>query len=166
MIKLVNKILQYHHVGANNYLPVSPIARKRAGEKFFAPTVALLLFLFSLFTLIPLSIHAQTQELYAFETPEKQVEFDTLLKDLRCLVCQGQDLHDSQTPFAENLREQIQEWIKEGKSQQEILDILTSRYGQSISFDPQLQTSTYILWIAPFGLLALFIIFFIRRNKS
>lgn len=96
--------------------------------------------------------YAQPQDIYAFKEPTKQTEFDTLLKDLRCLVCQGQDLHDSQTQFAETLRAQIHQWVLEGKSEQEILDILIDRYGESISFEPSLQKNTYVLWIAPFAL--------------
>ena len=102
--------------------------------------------------------YAQSQDIYAFKEPAKQTEFDTLLKDLRCLVCQGQDLHDSQTQFAETLREQIHQWIVEGKSQKEILDILIDRYGESISFEPSLQKSTLILWVAPFALFLIVII--------
>lgn len=94
--------------------------------------------------------HAETQDLYAFHSPQKEAEFNDLLKDLRCLVCQNQDLHDSQTPFAEGLRQQIRQWVIEGKSQKEIMTQLTSQYGEDIAFQPPLKTNTALLWIAPF----------------
>ncbi len=106
-------------------------------------------------------LHAQTREVYVFNAAEQQTEFNDVLKNLRCLVCQNQDLHDSQTQFAEGLRQQIHQWILEGKSQKEIVNILTSQYGDTISFQPPLKSNTYILWIVPFALFFLFIFFMI-----
>ncbi len=102
--------------------------------------------------------HAESHDVYAFTDPAKQTEFNTLLKDLRCLVCQGQDLHDSQTQFAETLRQEIHQWVLEGKSEEDILNILVERYDESISYKPSFQKSTYILWIAPFVLFFLVIL--------
>jgi cytochrome c-type biogenesis protein CcmH len=123
----------------------------------------------SLFLLFSTLSYAQSQDIYAFKEPAKQTEFDTLLKDLRCLVCQGQDLHDSQTQFAETLRKQIHQWVLEGKSEKEIMNILIDRYGESISFEPSLQRSTYILWITPFALfftVILILLFTISKRKK
>ena len=129
-------------------------------------SVFVLFLLFFFLTILTNISHAETRDLYAFKEPAKQVEFETLVKDLRCLVCQGQDLHDSQTAFAETLKEQIHQWVLEGKSEKEILSILTERYGNAITFDPPLQTSTYILWVAPFAALLIVIPFlFITITK-
>lgn len=92
------------------------------------------------------------EDRYAFKSPEQEVKFTALLKDIRCLVCQNQDLNDSNSTFSENLREQIHQWILEGKSQEEIVHILTGRYGDFILFNPPVQKNTYILWIGPFFL--------------
>lgn len=126
------------------------------------------LFIFLAFNFLfsPLS-YAQSQDLYAFKNPHKQAEFTTILKDLRCLVCQGQDLNDSQTQFAETLRQEIHQWVIEGKSEKEILDILVDRYGETISYKPPLQKTTYILWIAPFILfisVIIFLLYIIRKR--
>lgn len=113
-------------------------------------------------------VHAETHDLYAFTQPQKEAEFNDILKDLRCLVCQNQDLHDSQTPFAEGLRQQIHQWVLEGKSEKEILNILTNQYGDDISFQPPLKSNTYVLWLAPFVLFILLIAFLfitLRRRK-
>lgn len=126
------------------------------------------LFIFLVFNCIFLSIsYAQSQDVYAFKNPHKQAEFTTILKDLRCLVCQGQDLNDSQTQFAETLRQEIHQWVSEGKSEKEILDILVDRYGETISYKPPLQKTTYILWIAPFILfisVIIFLLYIIRKR--
>jgi len=84
-----------------------------------------------------------------------------LSKELRCLVCQNETLADSQAGLAEDLRREIREQIKAGKSDQEIIAFLTQRYGQFILYRPRVTPTTYLLWFGPFvlligGLLVLF----------
>lgn len=117
------------------------------------------------------AILAESQDLYAFNTSEQQIEFDTLLKNFRCLVCQNQDLNDSHSEFSETLRQEIHQWILEGKSQQEILDIVMNRYGDFILFEPPVQKTTYLLWYGPFAIFtfAIIILCFIvysRKHKK
>lgn len=111
---------------------------------------------------------AATQEVYHFNTESQENEFNSLIRDLRCLVCPHHDLNESHAPFAENLKKRIYQWVSEGKSQKEIIDILTSKYGDRILFDPPVKKSTYILWIAPFLIFALMIVallvFIKKRN--
>lgn len=102
---------------------------------------------------------AESHDVYAFKTIKQQAEFNTIVKDLRCLVCQNQDLNDSHAEFAENLRKKIHQWVLEGKSQKEILQILTSQYGDFILFSPPIKKTTYILWAAPFFIFAIAIMF-------
>ena len=92
-----------------------------------------------------------------------------LSKELRCLVCQNETLADSQAGLAEDLRREIREQMKAGKSDQEIISFLTQRYGQFILYRPQVTPTTYLLWFGPFVLLVggLLILFrYIRHYRD
>jgi cytochrome c-type biogenesis protein CcmH len=76
-----------------------------------------------------------------------------LSKELRCLVCQNETLADSRADLAEDLRGQIREQMKAGKSDKEIVAYLTDRYGKFILYNPPVDPTTYLLWFGPFVLL-------------
>ena len=77
----------------------------------------------------------------------------TLARELRCLVCQNETLADSRADLAVDLRNQIREQMKAGKSDKEIVAFLTDRYGKFILFRPPMDPTTYLLWFGPFVLL-------------
>jgi cytochrome c-type biogenesis protein CcmH len=85
------------------------------------------------------------------------IEFEGRLKrleaELRCLVCQNQTLADSNAPLAEDLRREVRALATSGKSDAEIKQYLVARYGDFVLYKPPLQRNTWLLWIAPFGLL-------------
>ena len=76
-----------------------------------------------------------------------------LAEDLRCLVCQNETLAGSQAPLAVDLRNQIREQLRAGKSEQEVVSFMTERYGDFVLFRPPVKASTYLLWFGPFVLL-------------
>jgi cytochrome c-type biogenesis protein CcmH len=76
-----------------------------------------------------------------------------LSKELRCLVCQNETLADSRAELANDLRDQIREQMRAGKSDQEIISYLTARYGKFILYNPPVDPTTYLLWFGPFVLL-------------
>lgn len=116
-------------------------------------------FLFVLLIFFPFQF-AYTSTAYPLNSPGQEAQFNHLLKELRCLVCQNQDLADSNAELAKDLRLQVYELVKEGKSDTEISDYLTSRYGDFILFKPPVKAVTYLLWFGPFLFLILgFIIF-------
>ena len=77
----------------------------------------------------------------------------TLAEDLRCLVCQNETLASSHSDLAVDLRQQIREQMRAGKSNQEIIAFMTERYGDFVLFRPPVKTTTYLLWFGPFVLL-------------
>lgn len=87
--------------------------------------------------------------LYPLETVKQQAQFEHLLKELRCLVCQNQDLADSNAGLAKDLRLQVYTMVKSGKSDNEIISYLTSRYGDFILFKPPVKSITVMLWFGP-----------------
>lgn len=88
--------------------------------------------------------------LYPFDTPKKEAQFQHLLRELRCLVCQNQDLADSNAGLAKDLRNEVYALVQSGKSDGDIIDYLTARYGDFILFKPPVKAVTVLLWFGPF----------------
>tara|TARA_B100001093_G_C26846185_1_gene1022895 strand:+ start:3063 stop:3425 length:363 start_codon:yes stop_codon:yes gene_type:complete len=72
-----------------------------------------------------------------------------ITKNLRCLVCQGQSVYESDSEFANSLKLVVDNKINEGFNEQEIYDFLKEKYGDWILYDPELNKNTYILWLLP-----------------
>jgi len=87
------------------------------------------------------------------DDPALERRLQKLSQELRCLVCQNETLADSRADLAEDLRDEIREQMKAGKSDKEIIAFLTQRYGQFILYRPQVTPTTYLLWFGPFVLL-------------
>jgi len=87
------------------------------------------------------------------EDPELEKRVMALAEDLRCLVCQNESLAGSHAPLAVDLRQQIREQMRAGKSDQEIISFMTERYGDFVLFRPPVKATTYLLWFGPFALL-------------
>jgi cytochrome c-type biogenesis protein CcmH len=118
---------------------------------------ALLLMLLSCLSLSIVAKEAQP----AAKDPALEERVMNLSRELRCLVCQNETLADSRADLAEDLRGQIREQMKAGKSDKEIIAFLTERYGKFILYRPPVDATTYLLWFGPFVLLlaGLFLLF-------
>ena len=77
-----------------------------------------------------------------------------LSEDLRCLVCQNESLAGSRADLAQDLRQEIREQMSAGKSDKEVVDYLTQRYGDFVLYKPPVKPLTWLLWFGPFVLLA------------
>lgn len=84
------------------------------------------------------------------EDPQIEQRMRALTQQLRCLVCQNETLADSHADLAEDLRREIREQMKAGKTDQEILSFLTQRYGDFVLYNPPVKATTYLLWFGPF----------------
>ena len=87
--------------------------------------------------------------------PALATRYDALLGELRCLVCQNQTLKDSHAELAQDLRNEVQQLLEQGRSDQEIHDYLVARYGDFVLYRPPLKESTWLLWLGPFALLVI-----------
>lgn len=108
---------------------------------------------------------------YAEETltnPAQEKRAQHLFTQLRCMVCQGQNIADSNAPLAADMRHIIREKINEGVSEKAITEFLVARYGEVILMQPRLHTTTYALWFGPllFLLVGGIIIFRYAKPKS
>jgi cytochrome c-type biogenesis protein CcmH len=89
-----------------------------------------------------------------FKDRAEEVRFQHLAKELRCLVCQNQDLADSEADLAKDLRKQVFDLMRDGKSDAEIKTYLVSRYNDFVLYDPPFKAGTWLLWFGP-GVLVL-----------
>ena len=85
----------------------------------------------------------------SFPDPNLQNRYLHLLEELRCLVCQGQSVYDSDSEFAESLKLVINNKIEQGFSEEQIYSFLADKYGQWILYDPKFNKNTYFLWFLP-----------------
>ncbi len=87
--------------------------------------------------------------------PVIEARMTALSKELRCLVCQGQSIAESDSDFAKDVRKVMRTLMEQGRSDQEIMDFLVQRYGDFILFRPPMKGTTALLWVGPFLLLLL-----------
>jgi len=101
---------------------------------------------------------AESTEIYAFNSATEQLHFQHMTEEIRCLVCQNQNIADSNAPLANDLRQIIYEEIKKGNSERVIKKYLVDRYGEYILLKPLFSPLTYVLWLGPFLLLLIIVI--------
>ena len=116
--------------------------------------------------LILISVNISSDSLYGFENEANEIRFNNLIKDIRCPKCTSGSLSSSNAPISEDLKLKIASMIQEGKTDQEIKDYVTSRFGKESLYEPEFNNSTYILWLAPFVVLFLALFIFISRKKT
>ena len=100
---------------------------------------------------------------------EKRVDPNTIHKNLRCLVCQGQSISDSNSDFAQTIKLVVKDLIDEGKTEDEIYLFMSEKYGDWIVYKPSLNKTNFLLWFIPylsFFLGGVLIFYVIRKSKQ
>ncbi len=107
------------------------------------------------------------QEPLKFENAQQEERFNHLTRELRCLVCQNQNLADSDAQLAHDLRSEVHEMLLAGKSDDEIKQFMVDRYGDFVLYRPPVQENTFLLWLAPIVLLfgGAIVLFVIIRKR-
>jgi len=113
---------------------------------------------------------APPSEPMTFETEAEEQRYQRLIRELRCTVCQNQNLIESNAPLANDLRRQIALMINDGSDTDEIIEYMVARYGDFVLFRPPMKATTYLLWFGPvamllIGLAALGTILWRRRTQ-
>jgi len=108
--------------------------------------------LLSLFISAPLLAGLETLN---FANPQQEARYKKIIAELRCLVCQNQNLADSNADLAKDLRNKTHGMILAGQSDAQIIDFMVARYGDFVRYRPPFKPSTALLWISPALLLAL-----------
>jgi len=123
-------------------------------------------FLFGLL-LCNLTTYASPVDTYEFNNEVTKIRFNALTKELRCPKCQNQNLADSNSPIAADLRREVYELLQQGKADMEIVDFMVKRYGDFVLYRPRINSLTYILWFGPAVLLligAIVVVVILRRK--
>jgi len=110
------------------------------------------LILLSLLTSAPAVFAIDTGK--SFDDPVLQARYESIIAEVRCLVCQNESIKDSNAFLASDLRREISRMLEKGMTDAEVYDFLVDRYGEFVLYRPRASGKTLILWIAP-GLLLL-----------
>lgn len=103
------------------------------------------------------------------EDPKLEARLVDISQELRCLVCQNESLASSHAELADDLRQEVRELIRSGKSDQEVKDFLVARYGDFVLYRPEVKPLTWVLWFGPFVLLVIAAIFlgvYLRQRRA
>ena len=122
---------------------------------------------FLVLMLVSGSVNATT-DLVVFSDPSYAARYQPMILELRCPKCQNQNLADSNSPISQDLRAEVQRLLELGMTNGEIQQYLTERYSEFILYRPQVNKSTYLLWVAPIVILliGMAIIFGLSRRSS
>jgi cytochrome c-type biogenesis protein CcmH len=101
-----------------------------------------------------------------FDSAAQESRYRSLVAELRCLVCQNQNLADSNAPLAQDLRRVTYQMIRSGSTDTEIIDFMVSRYGDFVLYRPPLKPATVLLWAGPAFFLLLGLVFAARTLRS
>jgi len=119
--------------------------------------------------LIFISFAANAIDIHQFESEQQRLDYQQLTEELRCLVCQNQNIADSDAGLAKDLRNEVAKLIKQGQNQSQVTEYMVKRYGDFVRYSPPLRADTVILWVMPFLILfiaATVLVMTIRRNAK
>ena len=120
-------------------------------------------FLIGLLVSMPTVMAAEA--LLQFDSPQQEQRYKGLIEELRCMVCQNQNLADSNAGLAQDLRDRTYEMVLEGKSDQNIIDYMVNRYGEFVLYRPPLKMTTVLLWFGPAIILTIAVITFLVYSR-
>ena len=122
-----------------------------------------------IFISLIVSGHAHSIEVYNFKNEQQRELYQELTEELRCLVCQNQNLADSDADLAKDLKDQVADFVINGQDKDTILAYMVQRYGDFVTYNPPLNPSTFFLWFSPFMVLllgAVILIYNIRKKQK
>ena len=146
----------------NNLSPVAVRSESFFYEKIIALSFLLLMLMFS-------SAANARFETHIFSSAQAEQDYNVLVQELRCLVCQNQNLADSNAELAQDMRLRVFKMLEEGKNKEEIVEFMVVRYGDFVMYRPPVKSSTYLLWFGPlvfFVIAGLVVLAFMHRQKS
>jgi cytochrome c-type biogenesis protein CcmH len=120
-------------------------------------------------TLLTLLLIANTVfaiDIHEFANEQQRLDYQQLTEELRCLVCQNQNIADSDAGLAKDLRNEVAKMVKQDMSQAEITDYLVKRYGDFVRYNPPMRADTIVLWVMPLIVLLIAVFMVIRTIKK
>ncbi|HWV15687.1 MAG TPA: cytochrome c-type biogenesis protein [Cellvibrio sp.] len=123
----------------------------------------------ALLMLCALSLHSQAAiETHSFANDVERLRYQSFIEEMRCPKCQNQNLAGSDSPISMDLRRELYQMIKDGRSDGEIVNFMVTRYGDFILYRPRVTPATYFLWGAPVVLLILgvvIVLLIVRKRR-
>ena len=117
-----------------------------------------------MFVLSAFSVNA-AEDKFSFDTPAQRESFLTLTAELRCPMCQNQNIADSDAMIAHDMRRKVYALLKQGKTEQEVIDYMKSRYGDFVHYQPPVTAATLWLWAGPVLFIFMALIVVVRRKS-
>ena len=105
------------------------------------------------------------EDKFSFDTPAQRESFLKLTAELRCPMCQNQNIADSDAMIAHDMRRKVYALLKQGKTEQEVIDFMKSRYGDFVHYQPPVTAATLWLWAGPVLFIFIALIVVIRRKS-
>ena len=130
-----------------------------ASFKAIALNVLALLFVLSAYSVIA------AEDKFSFDTPAQRESFLKLTAELRCPMCQNQNIADSDAMIAHDMRRKVYALLKQGKTEQEVIDFMKSRYGDFVHYQPPVTAATLWLWAGPVLFILIALIVVVRRKS-
>ncbi len=103
---------------------------------------------------------------FSFETPEQRAAFLTLTAELRCPMCQNQNIADSDAMIAHDMRRKVYTLLKQGKTEAQVIDYMKTRYGDFVHYQPPVTIATMWLWAVPVLFVFIALLFIVRRKSA
>ncbi len=122
----------------------------------------------ALYLVLCVSAASAAETVLEFDSAQQQSRFHELIEELRCMVCQNQNLADSNAELAQDLRNRVYDMIRAGRTDEFIVGHLVERYGDFVLYRPPVKSTTLLLWLGPliFLLLAGLTIWIYTRRTS
>ena len=122
----------------------------------------------ALFSLLLSALSLAAIDTYEFKNPADEQRFHDLTAELRCPKCQNQNIADSDSPIAKDLRREVYRMVDSGAQDTEVIDFMVTRYGDFVLYRPKINSQTWFLWYGPYlllgvGLLVILLIVYLRK---
>ncbi|MEM7265602.1 MAG: cytochrome c-type biogenesis protein [Pseudomonadota bacterium] len=134
-------------------------SHSRASFKTITLSVLTLLIVLSAFSV------SAVEDKFSFDTPAQRESFLKLTAELRCPMCQNQNIADSDAMIAHDMRRKVYALLKQGKTEQEVIDFMKSRYGDFVHYQPPVTAATLWLWAGPVLFIFIALIVVVRRKS-
>ena len=134
-------------------------SHSRASFKTITLSVLTLLIVLSAFSV------SAVEDKFSFDTPAQRESFLKLTAELRCPMCQNQNIADSDAMIAHDMRRKVYALLQQGKTEQEVIDFMKSRYGDFVHYQPPVTAATLWLWAGPVLFIFIALIVVIRRKS-
>ena len=118
-----------------------------------------------LLSVLSLSSAQAVEESFSFDSAEQRASFLRLIAELRCPMCQNQNIADSDAMIAHDMRRKVYSLLKQGKTEQEVIDFMKARYGDFVHYQPPVTAATLWLWAGPVLFIFIALVVIVRRKS-